>query len=298
MEENAILLNTDLSDIKLLKKGKVRDIYDLGDELLIVATDRISAFDVILPNGIPHKGRVLTKLSEFWFNFTTNIIGNHLIATDSVIFPGELQKYASILEGRSMFVRRVETVPVECIVRGYLAGSGWKEYQEKSSICGIKLPSGLREAEKLPQPIFTPATKATSGHDINIAEGKMVELVGPKVAEEVKKKSLEIYKVANEYAESRGLIISDTKFEFGFIGEELILIDEILTPDSSRFWDKNDYCVGRPPKNFDKQFVRDYLETVNWNKTPPAPPLPPEIIQKTSEKYREAYRRLAGKVIV
>ncbi|MCD5401067.1 phosphoribosylaminoimidazolesuccinocarboxamide synthase [candidate division NPL-UPA2 bacterium] len=297
MEESKVLLNTGLSDIKLLKAGKVRDIYDLGDELLIVATDRISAFDVILPDGIPGKGKILTKLSEFWFNFTSNIIGNHLIATDPAFFPEELRGYASILKGRSMLVRRVETVPVECVVRGYLAGSGWKEYQEKGSICGIKLPSGLREAEKLPQPIFTPATKATSGHDINITEGEMVELVGAKVAEEVKKKSLRIYKVANEYARSRGLIISDTKFEFGFIGEELILIDEILTPDSSRFWDKNNYCVGRAPKNFDKQFVRDYLETVDWDKTSPAPSLPQDIIRKTSEKYREAYRRLTDTVI-
>lgn len=297
MEESKVLLHTDLSGIKLLKKGKVRDIYDLGDELLIVATDRISAFDVVLPDGIPGKGKILTKLSEFWFNFTGNIIGNHFIATLPALFPEELRKYKSILEGRSMLVRKVETLPVECVVRGYLAGSGWKEYREKGSICAIKLPSGLREAEKLPQPIFTPATKATSGHDINITEGEMVELVGAKVTEELRKKSLEIYKVANEYARSRGLIISDTKFEFGFVGEELILIDEIFTPDSSRFWDRNNYCAGCTPKNFDKQFVRDYLETVNWNKTPPAPPLPQDIIRKTSEKYGEAYRRLTDMVI-
>ncbi len=297
MEESKVLLHTDLSGIKLLKKGKVRDIYDLGDELLIVATDRISAFDVVLPDGIPGKGKILTKLSEFWFNFTGNIIGNHFIATLPALFPEELRKYKSILEGRSMLVRKVETLPVECVVRGYLAGSGWKEYREKGSICAIKLPSGLREAEKLPQPIFTPATKATSGHDINITEGEMVELVGAKVTEELRKKSLEIYKMANEYARSRGLIISDTKFEFGFVGEELILIDEIFTPDSSRFWDRNNYCAGCTPKNFDKQFVRDYLETVNWNKTPPAPPLPQDIIRKTSEKYGEAYRRLTDMVI-
>jgi len=297
--ESEVILSTDLADVKLFKKGKVRDIYDLGDEFLIVATDRISAFDVILPNGIPCKGRVLTKLSEFWFDFTGNIVRNHLVTTDFALFPEELQKYVSILEGRSMLVKKVETVPVECVVRGYLAGSGWKEYREKGSICGISLPPGLREAEKLPQPIFTPSTKADSGHDLNITEEEMRGLVGAKVAEEVKKKSLEIYKVADEYAESRGLIISDTKFEFGFVrNEELILIDEILTPDSSRFWDKNDYCLGQSPKNFDKQFVRDYLETVNWDKTPPAPSLPQDIVWKTSEKYKEAYKRLTGKMIV
>ncbi|MCD5397647.1 phosphoribosylaminoimidazolesuccinocarboxamide synthase [candidate division NPL-UPA2 bacterium] len=297
MEESQVLLNTSLSDIKLFKAGKVRDIYDLGDELLVVATDRISAFDVILPDGIPCKGKILTKLSEFWFNFTSNIIGNHLIAADPAFFPEKLRKYKSILKDRSMLVKRVEAVPVECIVRGYLAGSGWKEYEEKGSICGIKLPSGLREAEKLPQPIFTPTTKATSGHDINITEKEVVKLVGAKVAEEVKKKSLKIYQVANEYARSRGLIISDTKFEFGFMGEELILIDEVLTPDSSRFWDKSNYCAGRAPKNFDKQFVRDYLETIDWDKTSPAPSLPQDIVRKTGEKYREAHRRLTDTVI-
>ncbi len=294
MEEGAVLLNTDLPGIKLFKKGKVRDIYVLGDELLLVATDRISAFDVILPNGIPRKGKILTGLSEFWFGFTGNIIGNHLITTDPALFPEELQKYASILGGRSMLVKRAKTVPIECVVRGYLAGSGWKEYQEKGSIGAIRLPSGLREAEKLPEPIFTPATKATSGHDVNITEGEMVELVGPKVTEEMKEKSLEIYKTAHEYAQSRGLIISDTKFEFGFRDGKLLLIDEVLTPDSSRFWDKSDYREGRSPKNFDKQFVRDYLETVDWDKTPPAPSLPPDIVQKTGERYQEALVRLLG----
>ena len=298
MEEDEVLLNTDLSDIRLLKRGKVRDIYDLGDELLIVATDRISAFDVILPNGIPSKGRVLTGLSEFWFGFTGKIIKNHLITTDINLFPQELQKYRSILEGRSMLVRRADAVPVECVVRGYLAGSGWKGYREQGSVCGIKLPPGLREAEKLPQPIFSPATKEDSGHDINISQEEVIKLVGRQVAEELKRISLEIYKAANEYAESRGFIISDTKFEFGFLDNELILIDEILTPDSSRFWDKNNYCVGRSPENFDKQFVRDYLETLDWDKNPPAPSLPPDIIRKTGEKYEEAYKRLTGKVVV
>jgi len=298
MEEDEVLLNTDLSDVKLLKRGKVRDIYDLGDELLIVATDRISAFDVILPNGIPSKGRVLTGLSEFWFGLTGKIIKNHLITTDINLFPQELRKYRSILEGRSMLVRRTEAVPVECVVRGYLAGSGWKGYRETGSVCGIELPPGLREAEKLPRPIFSPASKEDSGHDINITGEEVVRLVGWQVAEELKRKSLEIYKAANEYAESRGFIISDTKFEFGLLDKELILIDEILTPDSSRFWDKNNYAVGRAPENFDKQFVRDYLETLRWDKTPPAPFLPQEVIRKTGEKYREAYRRLTGKKIV
>ncbi len=298
MEEDEVLLNTDLAEIRLLKRGKVRDIYDLGAELLIVATDRISAFDVILPNGIPSKGRVLTGLSEFWFGLTGEIIKNHLITTDINLFPPALRKYRSILEGRSMLVRRTEAVPVECVVRGYLAGSGWKAYRETGSVCGIELPPGLREAEKLPRPIFSPASKEDSGHDINITGEEVTRMVGRQVAEELKRKSLEIYKVANGYAESRGFIISDTKFEFGLLDKELILIDEILTPDSSRFWDKNNYGGGRSPENFDKQFVRDYLETLKWDKTPPAPFLPREVIQKTSEKYREAYGRLTGKRIV
>jgi len=298
MEEDEVLLNTDLAEIRLLKRGKVRDIYDLGAELLIVATDRISAFDVILPNGIPSKGRVLTGLSEFWFGLTGEIIKNHLITTDINLFPPALRKYRSILEGRSMLVRRTEAVPVECVVRGYLAGSGWKAYRETGSVCGIELPPGLREAEKLPRPIFSPASKEDSGHDINITGEEVMRMVGRQVAGELKRKSLELYKVANGYAESRGFIISDTKFEFGLLDKELILIDEILTPDSSRFWDKNNYGGGRSPENFDKQFVRDYLETLKWDKTPPAPFLPREVIQKTSEKYREAYGRLTGKRIV
>ena len=293
-----ILVDTQLPDIKFFKKGKVRDIYDLDDKLLIVATDRISAFDVVLPNGIPNKGRILTKLSEFWFDFTKEVIGNHVITPDVGSFPEKLHKYAPILDGRSMLVRKVEAVPVECVVRGYLAGSGWKEYQEKGSVCSIKLPPGLRESEKLPEPIFTPATKADSGHDINISEEEVAKLVGLKLAQQLKRKSLEIYRLASRYAESRGLIISDTKFEFGRWNDEIIIIDELLTPDSSRFWPREDYEPGRSQKSFDKQFVRDYLETLDWDKTPPAPQLPEEIIKKTSEKYAEAYRKLTGRQCV
>ncbi|MCD5390467.1 phosphoribosylaminoimidazolesuccinocarboxamide synthase [candidate division NPL-UPA2 bacterium] len=289
------LLETQLPGIKLFKKGKVRDIYELDDKLLIVATDRISAFDVILPNGIPNKGRILTKLSEFWFHFTKELIGNHLITANLASFPEELGKYAPILEGRSMLVRKVEPLPVECVVRGYLAGSGWREYGEEGTICSIKLPPGLRESEKLPEPIFTPATKASSGHDINISEEEVAKLVGVKLAQQLKRKSLEIYTVASSYAESKGLIISDTKFEFGRWDDEIIIIDELLTPDSSRFWPMEDYEPGRSQKSFDKQFVRDYLETLDWDKTPPAPQLPEEVIKKTSEKYEEAYRKLTGR---
>ncbi len=290
-----VLLDAHLPDIKLFKKGKVRDIFELDDKLLIVATDRISAFDVILPNGIPNKGRILTRLSEFWFDFTKEVIGNHLITAEGGSFPEKLHKYAPILEGRSMLVRKVEPLPIECVVRGYLAGSGWKEYGEKGSVCSIKLPPGLRESEKLPEPIFTPATKASSGHDINISEEEVAKLVGTKLAQQLKRKSLEIYTVASRYAELKGLIISDTKFEFGKWDDEIIVIDELLTPDSSRFWPREDYEPGRPQKSFDKQFVRDYLETLDWDKTPPAPQLPEEIIKKTSEKYAEAYRKLTGR---
>jgi phosphoribosylaminoimidazole-succinocarboxamide synthase len=259
-----------------------------------VATDRISAFDVVLPNGIPLKGRVLTALSEFWFNYTKDIISNHLITTDIKEFPEELKEFSSILEGRSMLVRKAEMVEIECVVRGYLAGSGWREYKEKGSISGVKLPPGLRESEKLPQLIFTPATKAKSGHDINITQEEMEKNIGKEVAQELKEKSLEIYKSASQYVESKGLIISDTKLEFGFSNNEIILIDELLTPDSSRFWPREDYEVGRAQRSFDKQFVRDYLESLSWDKNPPAPLLPPEIIEKTSQKYQEAFKKITG----
>lgn len=290
-----VLLDTQLPGIKPFKGGKVRDIYELDDKLLIIATDRISAFDVVLPNGIPDKGKILTKLSEFWFEFTKDIISNHLIMTDVASFPEELREYASVLDGRSMLVRKTDPMPVECVVRGYLAGSGWREYKEKGSVCGLKLPPGLRESEKLPQPIFTPATKASSGHDINISEKEVAKLVGEELARQLKGKSLAIYQAASSYAESKGLILSDTKFEFGRYDDEIIIIDELLTPDSSRFWPREDYQPGKSQKSFDKQFVRDYLETLDWDKAPPAPQLPGEVIKKTSEKYLEAYRKLTGR---
>ncbi len=289
-----VLLSSELAGARPFKKGKVRDLYDLGDKLLIVATDRISAFDVVLPNGIPLKGRVLTALSEFWFNYTRDIIGNHLITRDLKEFPRELRKFSSVLEGRAMLVKKARMIEIECVVRGYLAGSGWRDYREKGSVSGVKLPPGLRESEKLPQLIFTPATKAKSGHDINISEEEMEKRVGKKTARKLKEKSLEVYKSASQYAESKGLIISDTKLEFGLSGNEIILIDELLTPDSSRFWPQEDYQVGRAQKSFDKQFVRDYLESLSWDKKPPAPPLPPGIIEKTSQKYQEAHRKITG----
>lgn len=289
-----VLLTTKLPDIKMLKAGKVRDIYDLGDKLLIVATDRISAFDVILPDGIPGKGKVLTGLSVFWFGLTCEIISNHLITAEAALFPERLQKYSSILNGRAMLVQRADVIPIECVVRGYLAGSGWKEYQEKGSVCGVKLPSGLRKGARIAEPIFTPATKATEAHDINISEKEAGELIGHKLIQELKAKSLEIYSMASHYALARGIIIADTKLEFGLIDNKTILIDELLTPDSSRFWPNDEYEPGRSQPSFDKQFVRDYLETVNWDKASPPPHLPPEIIAKTSEKYYEAYQRLTS----
>lgn len=291
----AIVLHTNLEGVKQYAIGKVRDNYDLGDKLLIVATDRISAFDVVLPNGIPYKGKVLNGLSEFWFERTKHMVDNHLLETDARRFPQPLSPFAEILEGRSMLVRKAERIDIECVVRGYLAGSAWKEYQTSGEVCGIKLPQGLIESDKLPEPIFTPATKAVSGHDENISFCEMGRLVGGEVANEVKNISLELFEEASEVLEARGLILADTKFEFGFCEGEIILIDEALTPDSSRFWDKDDYGPGGPQGSFDKQFVRDYLESVKWNKQPPAPSLPDGIIQKTSEKYLEAYRRIMGR---
>ncbi len=294
----SVLLTTEFPDIKLFKKGKVRDIYEIEDKLLIVATDRISAFDVVLPNGIPYKGKVLTALSEFWFNFTRDIIPNHLISTKIKTFPMELRKYGSILKERAMLVKKTKPIMVECVVRGYLAGSGWKEYKKEGSICGIKLSSGLRESQRLPQPIFTPATKATSGHDINITQNQLQELVGKEIAKELKTKSLALYKAAREYAESRGIIIADTKFEFGVDKGEIIFIDEALTPDSSRFWPKESYQLRKAQKSFDKQYLRDYLEKLTWNKTFPAPSLPEEVIRKVSQKYLEAYKKIIGKDLI
>jgi phosphoribosylaminoimidazole-succinocarboxamide synthase len=295
MDKTKILLYTDFKDLKLFRRGKVRDVYDLDDKLLIVSTDRISCFDVVLPNGIPGKGKVLTSISCFWFEFIKDIIPHHLITADVEQYPKELQKYKSELVGRSMLVKKTKPLPVECIVRGYLSGSGWKEYQASQSICGIKLSAGLVESGKLPETIFTPSTKEDKGHDINVSQKHVEDLLGPVTAEKLKQASIAVYQKASAYALNKGMIIADTKFEFGMDRDRLIIIDEVLTPDSSRFWPMDQYKPGRPQPSFDKQFVRDYLESIGWNKTPPAPELPGEIINKTSEKYREAFLRLTGK---
>lgn len=287
-----IVLETHFPTLRLLNRGKVRDIYDFGDALLIVATDRISAFDYILPNGIPDKGRILTALSAFWFGRTKHIVRNHLISMDVDDFPREAQKYRDIVEGRSMFVRKAERVDIECVVRGFLSGSGWREYRTSGTVCGERLPVGLRESDKLPAPIFTPATKAASGHDENIPISKMAELVGAELTETLKRTSIALYEYAAEYAASRGILIADTKFEFGVLDGEIILIDEALTPDSSRFWPSDDYAPGRAQKSFDKQYVRDYLESIGWDKQPPVPQLTDEVMTGTSAKYREALERL------
>jgi len=288
-----VLTQTELLKLPLYAQGKVRDIYRLGEDLLFVASDRISAFDYILATGIPDKGKVLTQLSLFWFNFLRDIVSNHVITADVEHYPQSLQPYANQLRGRSMIVHQAKMFPVECVVRGYISGSGWKEYKEKQSICGIPLPSGLVESDKLPQPIFTPATKSLSGHDENISFDAMRKLVAPEKAEKLRELSLEIYRKASEYALTRGIIIADTKFEFGEIENEMVLADEVLTPDSSRFWPAESYRPGGPQLSFDKQFVRDYLESIRWNKQPPAPALPDHIIFKTREKYLQAYRQLA-----
>ena len=290
-----VLMETNLEGVKLFKRGKVRDIYDLGDMLLFVATDRISAFDYVLPNGIPYKGKVLTGLSAFWFEFTKDISPNHMITADVSQYPEELQKFADLLRGRSMLVRKAERIDIECVVRGYIAGSAWREYRESGTVCGMKLPEGLRESDKLPEPIFTPATKSETGHDENIPISKMIDLIGRELTDRIIETSLKLYRKAAEYAEGRGIIIADTKFEFGLIDGELVVIDEMLTPDSSRFWDKADYEPGRPQKSFDKQYVRDYLESIGWNKQPPVPSLPDEVVRNTSLKYLEAYRRITGR---
>jgi len=286
------LKSTNLDGINLFKKGKVRDVYDLNDELLIVSTDRISCFDVILPTAIPRKGEVLTRLSTFWFGFTNDIVVNHLITANADDFPRSLAGYREILKDRSMLVKKTEAIPVECVVRGYLSGSGWKEYKQTQSICGINLPAGLKESEKLPEPIFTPATKEDAGHDINVTQEYIEEKIGKDVAAALKDIGIALYKKATEYAESKGIIISDTKFEFGKLGDKIILIDELLTPDSSRFWPMDEYKPGKPQKSFDKQFVRDYLETLDWVKTPPAPELPEEIVTRTTRKYLQAVEML------
>jgi phosphoribosylaminoimidazole-succinocarboxamide synthase len=291
-----VLLQTDFPDLKLFASGKVRDVYQVGsDHLLFVATDRISAFDYVLATGIPHKGRVLTQLSLFWFDFLKGVVANHLVTADVNQYPAEVKRHSHQLRGRSMLVRRAEMFPVECVVRGYLSGSGWKEYKASGSVCGIKLPAGLRESEQLPGPIFTPATKATTGHDENISFERMSQLVDPEDARRLRDLSLAIYQKAADYARQKGIIIADTKFEFGRTAAGITLADEVLTPDSSRFWPANLYEPGMSQQSFDKQYVRDYLEEIRWNKQPPAPALPPEVAQKTSEKYVEAYRQLTGR---
>ena len=287
------LLTLELPGIRKIASGKVREIFDLGEHLLLVATDRISAFDCILPNPIPRKGAVLTSISAFWFA-RFGFVENHVVATDMRDFPAALQPYEAQLAQRAMVVKKAKPLPVECVVRGYLAGSGWKEYRASQSICGIKLPAGLRQAEQLPETIFTPSTKAESGHDMNIPWDECRRMIGDNVAEQVRALSIRIYEEGRAYAAGRGIIVADTKFEFGLLDGRVILIDECLTPDSSRFWPADQYALGISPPSFDKQFVRDYLETLDWKKTPPAPALPPEVIRKTSEKYLDAYARLTG----
>ena len=289
-----VLLESNLPGIKPHSRGKVRDLYDLGDKLLVVATDRLSAFDVVMREGIPDKGRVLNRLSCFWFEFIKGTIPHHFLSADVGDYPRELQSFAKQLAGRSMLVVKSQPFPIECVVRGYLAGSGLKEYRATGKVCGIKLPAGLTESSRLDDPIFTPATKATTGHDENITWEGTVERVGEEHARKLRNLSLDLYRRAREYAEGRGIIIADTKFEWGLRGGQIILIDEVLTPDSSRFWPLADYSPGKAQPSFDKQFVRDYLESLHWNKQPPPPPLPSAVVEKTSEKYREAYRLLTG----
>src|SRR3984893_13264411 len=289
---SAVISQTDFAGLKLRARGKVRDIYELGDELLIVATDRLSAFDVVLPTPIPDKGRVLTQLSLFWFEKLASIVPNHVISATN--FSGELTPYADALAGRAMLVRRTEPLPIECVVRGYISGSGWKDYQKTGGICGIPLPAGLRESDRLPEPIFTPSTKSTSGHDENISFEETVSRVGLPLARQLREVSLTLYRRAVDHALPRGIILADTKFEFGLVGQDLIWIDEALTPDSSRFWPSSEYAPGNPQPSFDKQYVRDYFERIGWNKQPPAPALPADVVAATTVKYREAYQRITG----
>jgi phosphoribosylaminoimidazole-succinocarboxamide synthase len=290
-----VLLQTDFADLELYASGKVRDLYRVDNEhLLLVATDRISAFDYVLATGIPSKGKVLTQLSLFWFDFLQGLVSNHLATANVDEYPSNLRPYADQLRGRSMLVVRADMIAIECVVRGYISGSAWKEYQGSGKVCGIDLPRGLRESGKLPEPIFTPAIKATSGHDQNITFSQMCERAGPRLSEKLRDQSIDLYIKAADYAAARGIIIADTKFEFGRTAAGLVLADEVLTPDSSRFWPAEKYQPGRPQESFDKQYVRDYLESIRWNKQPPAPALPADVAQKTSEKYREAYRHLTG----
>jgi phosphoribosylaminoimidazole-succinocarboxamide synthase len=288
-----VIRETSFAGITPAARGKVRDIYDLGDRLLIVATDRLSAFDVVMPTPIPDKGRVLTQLSLFWFDLLRDVIPNHVLSATE--FPAPFDKFADDLAGRSMVVRKTQPLPLECVARGYLSGSGWKEYRTTGRVCGIALPAGLQESDKLPEPIFTPATKASAGHDENIPFERAAEMLGPSLADKVRKTTLELYLRAGAYAEPRGILLADTKFEFGLLNGELIWIDEALTPDSSRFWPAAEYKAGGPQSSFDKQFVRDYLERIQWSKTPPGPDLPPDVVTATRTKYREAYRILVGR---
>jgi phosphoribosylaminoimidazole-succinocarboxamide synthase len=300
---SAPLLETHFPDLQLHGRGKVRDIYRVGDDLLLIATDRISAFDYVLGSGIPDKGKVLTQLSAFWFERMGDLVPHHVKATDVAAFPAALQPHADTLRGRAMLCRRTRPLPIECVARGYLSGSGWKEYQQTGSVCGIRLPSGLRESDRLPEPIFTPATKAETGHDVNISEDEAATLIGRPLVDRVKQLTLDIYNRGCAHAESKGIIIADTKFEFGLAtasapgggADEIVLIDEVLTPDSSRFWPQDEYTPGGAVPSFDKQFVRDYLEAIKWNKQPPVPSLPDDVIARTREKYVEAFRRLSGR---
>ena len=299
----APLLETSFPDLQLHGRGKVRDIYRVDDQLLLIATDRISAFDYVLGSGIPDKGKVLTQLSAFWFERMGDLVPHHVIATDVARFPAVLQPHADVLRGRAMLCRRTRPVPVECVARGYLSGSGWKEYQQTGKVCGITLPPGLKESDRLPEPIFTPATKAESGHDENISEQEAGAIVGHELIARLKALTLEIFRRGCAHAESKGIIIADTKFEFGLVGDgrpasDVVLIDEVLTPDSSRFWPKDEYRPGGAVPSFDKQFVRDYLESIKWNKQPPVPSLPEDVIGRTREKYIEAFRRLSGRELV
>ena len=294
MLSTAPLLQTELDGLTLHRRGKVRDVYDLGDQLLLIATDRISAFDYVLGSGIPDKGKVLTQLSGFWFARMGDLVPHHLISMAVDEFPAAARAHADQLRGRTMLVRRTEPIPIECVARGYLSGSGWKEYQQSGCVCGIELPRGLRESDRLPEPIFTPATKADTGHDMNISEGEAGRLVGEDLIARLKALTLEIYRRGVAHAESKGILIADTKFEFGIVDNDIVLIDEVLTPDSSRFWPRDKYQPGHGQPSFDKQYVRDYLEEIKWNKQPPVPSLPEEVILKTRDKYVEAFRVLTG----
>jgi phosphoribosylaminoimidazole-succinocarboxamide synthase len=294
----APVIQTRLNGAAPHRQGKVRDIYELDDQLLLIATDRISAFDYVLGSGIPDKGKVLTQLSAFWFDQTRGIVPNHLITTDVARYPAELRDAVDVLDGRSMLVRKTNPIPIECVARGYLSGSGWKDYRETGTVCGIPLPAGLRESDRLPEPIFTPATKATSGHDVNISQAEAGRIVGERLVATLRDLTLQLYAFGAAHAESRGIILADTKFEFGLTdGERVMLIDEVMTPDSSRYWPKDGYAPGGPQPSFDKQYVRDYLEQITWNKQPPVPSLPDDVVLRTRDKYLEAFRRLTGKEV-